>query len=772
MEPAALPLSSTDSDAGPGLPFELPFALDSGSSSRSEGSGAEGSPGEMECRWGGRWPLDREADREAAALLGGGREGPPAPPAEEEAPCAWDPAHWGAREVLAHNDAFRRLDGPSGLLRLEACGGAPPAYDAELPTFVPPGWKTEQAPLPDPETAAVAFADAHPQVATALRAAQGQLGAGIRVAAAGGAATGALVGFVPGDVDIFLWGPGLADERARWLGLHRLALQLRRAFLRHGPQSAQWASEALSPGVLSLVFYRRGPRPYERKVQVILRAYPSLSAVLHGFDLPSCAVAFDGAGFFLTAAARFALGFRLNPVVPAYRSPTYEGRLAKYFSRGFGVVLLDLRPGALEASAVALPFLDLRPALRCARRPLASGALLARGPAPASDYLPSEGHPAAERNANLASVLRALGGAGPAAPPALRVFADFDAQDVARLRRRRFVGRTARPPKTGLPFARYAEEGPPDLASLAPAADLEAFLRRRSARAFQGSSVNVVFLRDSLGMAPAEIEAFVADCLAFAAAQGPFRPCLRRFRRGRAPLRVPGLAQALEPFWRRRLAQLEALPPLAPWWVVDSPAAQFSGSFQPRRATVAEWYGAFALDEGALAGAFPERGVAKQQGGALEPGGRAPPPARSAAEEELGRLLLEDFVRQNREKVFGSGSCSICLGSVEAGQHNSVVLFCGHVFHAARSPGCRGVNAWLASHGNRCPCCRRKATAGHGTSSDSGNSSDGNRPAARGAEPAALPSFVLVATAAFLPAAGGGAHGAGAGSSGDAPASE
>ena len=74
-------------------------------------------------------------------------------------------------------------------------------------------------------------------------------------------------------------------------------------------------------------------------VQIIFRMYTSISELLHGFDLGSSAVAFDGNEVYLTSLSKFAYQYGCNIVDTMRRSTTYEMRLKKYFERGFDIIL-------------------------------------------------------------------------------------------------------------------------------------------------------------------------------------------------------------------------------------------------------------------------------------------------------------------------------------------------------------------------------------------------------------------------------------------------
>lgn len=84
------------------------------------------------------------------------------------------------------------------------------------------------------------------------------------------------------------------------------------------------------------------------KYQIILRCYTSISEILHGFDLPSCAVGFDGDKIRMTEMAVFAFQTGFNVLDLTRRSTSYEYRLRKYFNRGFGIIFPGLKLASLE----------------------------------------------------------------------------------------------------------------------------------------------------------------------------------------------------------------------------------------------------------------------------------------------------------------------------------------------------------------------------------------------------------------------------------------
>lgn len=78
-------------------------------------------------------------------------------------------------------------------------------------------------------------------------------------------------------------------------------------------------------------------------IQFIIRVYPSISALLHSFDIGSCCVAFDGSQIYITAFGMYSLTHRVNIVVPSYASKSYFRRLMKYKHRGFSIVFPEFK---------------------------------------------------------------------------------------------------------------------------------------------------------------------------------------------------------------------------------------------------------------------------------------------------------------------------------------------------------------------------------------------------------------------------------------------
>jgi hypothetical protein len=104
------------------------------------------------------------------------------------------------------------------------------------------------------------------------------------------------------------------------------------------------------------------------KIQIIFRIYSSKSEILHGFDLGSSAVGYDGKHVYMTSLSKFAYEFGHNIIDLSRRSTTYETRLVKYLQRGFGIIMPDFDMQMINTSPlrynmnvlIDMPFLKFK----------------------------------------------------------------------------------------------------------------------------------------------------------------------------------------------------------------------------------------------------------------------------------------------------------------------------------------------------------------------------------------------------------------------------
>ncbi|AYV78618.1 MAG: hypothetical protein Edafosvirus20_18 [Edafosvirus sp.] len=84
------------------------------------------------------------------------------------------------------------------------------------------------------------------------------------------------------------------------------------------------------------------------KIQIVLRLYNSASEILHGFDLGSSSVGFDGTNVHFTTLSKFCYENMVNIFDGTRRSTTYETRLIKYLEDGFNIILPNLDINKLQ----------------------------------------------------------------------------------------------------------------------------------------------------------------------------------------------------------------------------------------------------------------------------------------------------------------------------------------------------------------------------------------------------------------------------------------
>jgi len=94
--------------------------------------------------------------------------------------------------------------------------------------------------------------------------------------------------------------------------------------------------------------------------QIVLRIYSNISEILHGFDLGSSAVGYDGTHIYFTTLSQYSYANSVNILDVTRRSTTYEQRLSKYVYRGFDVVLPHMNTSKIgEEKHINLPFCSL-----------------------------------------------------------------------------------------------------------------------------------------------------------------------------------------------------------------------------------------------------------------------------------------------------------------------------------------------------------------------------------------------------------------------------
>lgn len=269
------------------------------------------------------------------------------------------------RKVVRVNDEHRH-DGVTGDIHDLAAvekAAATAIYSYPVPTIVPDAQR--RVSQVTSATYKLAFEDKFPVVQAVLDAVT------LNVVVAGGAAAWPLGprDYTPGDVDFFLYDPSKYETpAARAAALtdrledftEKLVQSCRTATHTPPDTLTQYTSLGVMTFIVTWHSGRRDTANHVLKFQVVLRDYRSVSEILHGFDLGSSCVAYDGENVWMTAMGAWSHVYKANIVYPWYRSPTYEARLAKYFGRGYALAMPDLDVGALSAGrTLTLPHMHL-----------------------------------------------------------------------------------------------------------------------------------------------------------------------------------------------------------------------------------------------------------------------------------------------------------------------------------------------------------------------------------------------------------------------------
>jgi hypothetical protein len=430
----------------------------------------------------------------------------------------------------AHNEERARGCIDAGLFSLEQWArNLPSTYEFHYATVVPPEWPRARPMSLDEYKAR--FEARFGDVISILRSTQ-------NVCVCGGAALSPFCDQAD-DVDVFVFG---LDERGVWLKAQELADKIRAAYPR-----ARRISQELAPGVLTVRVYDVA----NVTIQIMMRVYESMARVAYSFDIGVCGVAFDGNDVYMTRLAAFELLHRLIVVVPAYRSPSFGHRLAKYHKRGFALAMLDASFARVSSDGSGPkkgePFVvgDLRvlPSFACGRMLVA--AVSAATGATVSDYEPRRPWSSRSR---------------------------FNVYQLVSPERRFVVGGTlsGRSPRP-LTLAAFADT-PLTLRDVLSKQDLcEALRAFARASVSRCGKVNVRILRRVFRLSDAELSAFTL------AASG----ALLTARRVDA-------SESLRRFSTPILELYDSLPQRIQW--VLAPGA--SSSRTPTSSTPEEWYGA------------------------------------------------------------------------------------------------------------------------------------------------------------------------------------
>ena len=678
------------------------------------------------------WEEDDGAARAADDADGAARAADAADGAARAADAAADSADGDARterhqfeypvDALAALDVDRKHrqdhpDGPGGdLWTIDQIAKAPrPGFSCAYPTVAPELWDCSAANARISSKEYVdAFASEFPEIAAMLADCGG-------LVIGGGAAAWPLGDRAkrPADVDVFVvdCAPDTPMPEL-WRRVATAVNHLTRQATRDGGVVRQVAV----PGLVTVFIDYAGDQSdrghsidSERrvKVQFVLRAYRSVTALLHAVDgiVPT---AFDGKTVYTTSLGAFEHAHGTIVVDTDLRSISYERRLHNYFARNYALQFPHLKQatfaagqelnlghvGIVAPAPLTIKFADGGP-----RGRLAFGTVSAPSDS-RSDYddptvaivelsnrsrhlrsmverfinRTSANHrimpqivqliPTAEiGEAQTLELIRKIVSLVPPTSCTIALSLKLDTDVDKAFALGDGVGRAG-----ALALDEWAEHGAPSLGHLVEREHLCAELENR----MKGICRNFGHLklqeicdvfkvdRDTLREIASEaatVVAAAADAAASAetivAAESKIRKNLNK-----------AAASLLQ--WFDRAANL----PVA-WWVTIEPGRQWTAAYNPRAVAAADWYG-----------------------DAFEP-----TPERATAADDLAALTLAAARRPAplAGATYGT-DCVLCMRRVRRGDLNTCTLPCGHVFHWTDPPRCGGLLAWTKKS---CPVCRQ-----------------------------------------------------------------
>lgn len=144
--------------------------------------------------------------------------------------------------------------------------------------------------------------------------------------------------YVQLDNSILVLTPLTQEERRR--AIHKLALKTR---------------DLRVTRTKNAVSFRCG---LKREYQAILRLYRTPSEILHGFDVDSCCLGWDGQRIWMTQRALYSICNGLNTVNFDRLSPSYERRLAKYGTRGMAIQVPNFTRDRIDRVALEQKYQD------------------------------------------------------------------------------------------------------------------------------------------------------------------------------------------------------------------------------------------------------------------------------------------------------------------------------------------------------------------------------------------------------------------------------
>ena len=163
----------------------------------------------------------------------------------------------------------------------------------------------------------------------------------------GGAATWGLTNLInapPNDFDLFMYGEIYETVEEKNTKIDKIIKIL------YGKYKELYVHQV--NGVINIETIKIHKTDIPFKVQIILRDYYSISEILHSFDIPCCAAAWDGTTTYMTQFAHWSNSHKIIVAMPKYRSHTYELRLMKYYNKGYAILFPNLKLPILNSKII------------------------------------------------------------------------------------------------------------------------------------------------------------------------------------------------------------------------------------------------------------------------------------------------------------------------------------------------------------------------------------------------------------------------------------
>jgi hypothetical protein len=568
------------------------------------------------------------------------------------------------REILARNDEFRAIPSDKrsnpfeGLLTVD--NWRPGVYKLQVPTLYPRKVFPRPAAISQ-ERYNLEFNEKYPELTEILTLND--------VYVAGGAASSIITGNNCGnsDIDIFITAGNVPNMKRLWRIADIICEKLSVFYDRI-------CTERMNPGLITFKGFGEG----SPTVQIILRAFPDLSGLLHGFDIPSCSIAFDGKTTYMTELCAWSHMNMVNIVYPKYRSTTYERRLIKYFNRGFALampnfVAADGSAGSGDAGiTVTMPHLTIEN-LQCDKYfMIGDPKLTDENNVPVSDY----------EDLTISSDV------------SFRRDARFDAEDfdeeLCQQKNNylhqfgkpnpRFVYCSYKNTETGglsdrKSFVDFGDDGP-RLSDLINRDDLLRTMKwyAKIIYVVNGKSVHLrLDLQDTLMLTDEEKIYFQKKILS-----------INKYGYGKF-VRSKEIDEFLEGKVQEVMKKFDSMPETIDWWIMIDPSRQYTVSLNPIIEDARDWYGDYYRE-------FAE-----------------PASSLDLLDSIMAYLkYVSEKSDAEQSKIFNT-ECPICTTHISKNELNVITLQCGHTYHwaAISDDGCQGFYKWINGSHFECMICRK-----------------------------------------------------------------